>query len=261
MVTENFAEVDIGDAHSKAYAELDIHGQGSFVTTGHTRPIRPSTARVRVKRFRERGCYDRQTVYRILDAGMLCQIGFLFDGAPVVVPTMYWRTGAHLYFHGSNASRMLRSIEGNDICFSTTHLDGIVLTRSAFHHSVNYRSVTVFGRPMRVAAPQDKIVHLRHLMQRLVPDRWDALRPIKQKEIQATTILRLPIKEYSAKVREGEPKEDQKDRHWPVWAGVIPLRVEVGEPQPDPGTITSRSEPPSLRSIAGSGRTAAAPAK
>jgi uncharacterized protein len=226
------------------------------VTTKRARPMQPSTARVRVKRFRERGFYDRQTAYRILDAGMLCQIGFVFDGAPVVVPTLYWRTGAHLYFHGSNSSRMLRSIEGKQICFSTTHLDGIVLTRSAFHHSVNYRSVSVFGRPTRVA-PKDKIVQLRHLMDRLVPDRWNALRPIKPKEIEATTILRLPIKEYSAKVRQGEPKEDRKDLHWPVWAGVIPLRVAVGEPQPDSGTVTSRSEPPSLKALARRGRTVA----
>jgi nitroimidazol reductase NimA-like FMN-containing flavoprotein (pyridoxamine 5'-phosphate oxidase superfamily) len=217
------------------------------------RPAPPSTARVRVRRFRERGFYGRQTVYRILDAGMLCQIGFLFEGTPIVVPTLYWRTGAHVYFHGSNGSRMLRSIEGNDICFSATHLDGIVLTRSAFHHSVNYRSVSVFGRAMRIE-PKDKIVHLRHLMDRLIPNRWDALRPIKQKELEATTILRLPIKEYSAKIRQGEPKEDWKDLHWPVWAGVIPLRVEVGEPQPDHGTVTSRSEPPSLESLARRGR-------
>jgi nitroimidazol reductase NimA-like FMN-containing flavoprotein (pyridoxamine 5'-phosphate oxidase superfamily) len=210
----------------------------------------PSTARVRVKRFRERGCYDRHTVYRILDASILCQIGFLFDGAPVVVPTLYWRTGAYLYFHGSNGSRMLRSVEGNEICFSTTQLDGLVLTRSAFHHSANYRSVTVFGRPTRVTALKDKVIHLRHFMEKLVPDRWDALRPIKQKEIQATTILRLPIKEYSAKVRKGGPMEDPKDVHWSVWAGVIPLRVEVGLPQPDPNTIDSRIEAPSLaRSI------------
>jgi uncharacterized protein len=217
----------------------------------------PSTTRVRVKRFRERGCYDRRTIYRILDAGMLCQIGFIFDGAPVVVPTLYWRAGACLYFHGSNSSRMLRSIEGNEICFNATHLDGLVLTRSAFHHSANYRSVTVFGRPTRVLAPKDKVVQLRYFTDRLIPDRWAALRPIKQKEIQATTILRLPIKEYSAKVREGGPKEDRKDFHWPVWAGVIPLRVEVGMPQPDPGTITSGGKPPSLRNLARGGGTAA----
>ena len=221
----------------------------------------PSTTRVRVKRFQERGRYDRQTIYRILDAGMLCQIGFLFDGAPVVVPTLYWRVGANLYFHGSNSSRMLRSVEGSEICFSTTHLDGLVLTRSAFHHSANYRSVTVFGRPTRVRAPKDKVVQLRHFTDSLIPDRWDALRPIKQKEIQATTILRLPIKEYSAKVREGGPKEDRKDLHWPVWAGVIPLRVELGVPQPDPGTVSGGSRPPSLRTLARGGRTVATPIK
>jgi uncharacterized protein len=225
------------------------------VTIRHTCPkTGPATTRVRVKRFRECGRYDRETTYRILDAGVLCQIGFLFDRAPVVVPTLYWRVGAYLYFHGSNSSRMLRAIEGNEICFSTTHLDGLVLTRSAFHHSANYRSVTVFGRPARVRAPKEKVVQLRHFTDRLIPDRWDALRPIKQREIQATTILRLPIKEYSAKVREGGPKEDRKDLHWPVWAGVIPLRVELGVPQPDPGTIAGRSEPPSLRTFAHGGR-------
>jgi hypothetical protein len=200
-----------------------------------------------VKRFPKRGYYDRRTVYRVLDAGLLCHIGFVFNGAPVVIPTLYWRDGAYLYFHGSNSSRMLRSIEGNTICFSTTHLDGVVLTRSAFHHSANYRSVTVFGCPTRVLAPKEKAAQLRIFMERLVPDRWDALRPIKQKEIQATTILRLPIKEYSAKIREGAPIEDRKDLHWPVWAGVIPLHVQAGTPQPDPGTITRGSELPPFR--------------
>ena len=206
----------------------------------------PSTPRVRVKRFKERGRFDRPTIYRILDAGILCQIGFLFDGAPVVIPTLYWRAGAYLYFHGSNSSRMLKTIEGNEICFSTTQLDGLVLTRSAFHHSANYRSVTVFGRPTRVPA-KDKVIQMRHFMDRLLPGRWDLLRPVKQKEIQATTILRLAIKEYSAKIREGAPIEDPKDLQWPVWAGVIPLRLEVGILQPDPNTTTSGIQPPSLR--------------
>lgn len=197
----------------------------------HRPKAQPSTARVQVKRYRERGCYDRRTIYGILDAGFLCQIGFIFDGAPVVIPTLYWRTGAYLYFHGSNSSRMLKSIEGNTICFSTTQMDGLVLARSAFHHSANYRSVTVFGRPTRIRAPKDKVTHLRHFMHKLVPDRWDALRPIKQKEIQATTILRLPIKECSAKVRKGGPIDDPKDLSWPVWAGVIPWRLEKGAPQ------------------------------
>jgi uncharacterized protein len=229
-----------------------------LVTTKHAFPkTEPSTIRVRVRRFQERARYDRQTIYRILDAGMLCQIGFLFDGAPVVIPTLYWRARAYLYFHGSNSSRMLRSIEGNEICFSMTHLDGLVLTRSAFHHSANYRSVTVFGRPTRVRAQKDKVVQLRHFTDRLIPDRWDALRPIKQKEIQATTILRLPIKEYSAKVRDGGPKEDRKDLLWPVWSGVIPLGVEVGVPRPDPGTIASGGKPPSLGILARGGRTTA----
>ena len=211
----------------------------------------PSTARVRVKRYRERGCYDRQTVYRILDAGLICQIGFLFDGSPVVIPTLYWRAGAYLYFHGSNSSRMLKAIEGNPICFSTTHLDGLVLTRSAFHHSANYRSVTVFGCPTRVLGQREKVTQLRTLMDKLVSDRWQALRPIKQKEIQATTVLRLPIKEYSAKIRAGAPQEDPKDLHWPVWAGVIPVRMELGIPQPDPGSITSGSQAPALKTLAG----------
>ena len=228
---ENLSKVDIGDARPEAYSEKFAMTTAS-VTMRHLRPkAQPSTARVQVKRFRDRGCYDRQTIYRILDAGFLCQIGFIFDGAPVVIPTLYWRTGAYLYFHGSNSSRMLKSIEGNGICFSTTQLDGLVLARSAFHHSANYRSVTVFGRPTRIGRPKHKVTHLRHFMQKLVPDRWDTLRPIKQKEIQATTILRLPIKECSAKVRKGGPIDDPRDLGWPVWAGVIPLRLERGAPQ------------------------------
>lgn len=210
----------------------------------------PATPRVRVRRFRERGIYDRKTVYAILDAGVLCQIGFIFEGTPFVIPTLYWRHGRHLYFHGSNGSRMLRTMENRDICFSTTHLDALVLTRSAFHHSANYRSVTVLGRATRVEALEDRLTQLRHFTNRLYPGRWDALRPIKQKELRATTILRLAIKEFSAKVREGGPREDERDLSWPAWAGVVPLWVQRGDACPDSISTASRRKAPVLAAFA-----------
>lgn len=210
----------------------------------------PATPRVRVRRFRERGTYDKKTVYAILDAGVLCQIGFVFEGAPFVIPTLYWRIGRHLYFHGSNSSRMLKAMDNRDICFSTTHLDGLVLTRSAFHHSANYRSVTVLGRATRVGALEDRLIQLRNFTNRLFPDRWDALRPMKEKELRATTILRLPIEEFSAKVREGGPREDEQDLSWPAWAGVVPLWVQRGDACPDSISTASRQKAPELAAFA-----------
>ena len=210
----------------------------------------PATPRVRVKRFRERGTYDRKTVYAILDAGVLCQIGFIFEGTPFVIPTLYWRSGRHLYFHGSNGSRMLKAMDNRDICFSTTHLDGLVLTRSAFHHSANYRSVMVLGRATRVEALEDRRIQLRNFANRLFPDRWDTLRPMKQKELRATTILRLPMKEFSAKVREGGPREDEEDLNWPAWAGVVPLWVQRGEARPDAISTAAQLKAPVVAAFA-----------
>ncbi len=189
----------------------------------------------RVRRLPERGRYDRDTLYAILDAGFVCHVGHLVDGRPVVIPTAYWREGDHLYFHGSSASRMLRTVSGDGIpcCVTVTHVDGLVLARSAFHHSVNYRSVMIFGTAEPVTEEGRKRAALRAFVERLVPGRWDTLRPMTDQEVKATTVLRIGLGEASAKVRTGPPKDDEEDYELPIWAGVLPLATMVGEPEPD----------------------------
>jgi nitroimidazol reductase NimA-like FMN-containing flavoprotein (pyridoxamine 5'-phosphate oxidase superfamily) len=183
--------------------------------------------------MRKRGHYDRATIDAILDEGVLCHVGFVVKGSPVVIPTLYWREGDWVYLHGSAASRMLGSSIKSPICVTVTHLDGLVLTRSAFHHSVNYRSVVVFGRPEEVAEPAERATRLRIFMEGLFPGRWDALRPVKPKELKATRLLRVRIDEASAKIRSGPPADDTADYTWPAWGGIIPLSIESGTPQPD----------------------------
>lgn len=190
----------------------------------------------RVRRLPERGHYDRDTLYAILDAGFVCHVGHVVDGRPVVIPTAYWREGDHLYFHGSSASRMLRTLSGDGIpcCVTVTHVDGLVLARSAFHHSVNYRSAMIFGTAEPVTEEGRKHAALRAFVERLVPGRWDTLRPMTDQEMKATTVLRIGLEEASAKVRTGPPRDDEEDYDLPIWAGVLPLATMVGEPEPDP---------------------------
>jgi nitroimidazol reductase NimA-like FMN-containing flavoprotein (pyridoxamine 5'-phosphate oxidase superfamily) len=206
---------------------LDSHAQ-----TGATQTA-PATARVRVRRYHERGRYDRATIDAILDAGLLCHLGFVHEGAPVVLPTLYWRDGDRVYWHGSNASRMLRAAEGAQVCLTVTHLDGLVLARSAFHHSANYRSVAVMGRAEVVADAAKRRAQLERLVESVFPGRWAGLRPVTAQELKATRILSLALDEASAKVRAGGPSEDDADLIWPAWAGVIPLAVRAGHCQPD----------------------------
>jgi nitroimidazol reductase NimA-like FMN-containing flavoprotein (pyridoxamine 5'-phosphate oxidase superfamily) len=188
---------------------------------------------VQVRRLRKRGHYDRATIDAILDEGLVCHVGFVHAGAPVVIPTLYWREGDHVYLHGSAVSRMLDTARGSPVCVTVTHLDALVLTRSAFHHSVNYRSVVVFGRPEEVADPREKEARLRTFMEGLMPGRWDGLRPVKPKELKATRLLRLTLDEASAKIRSGPPADDAADFDWPSWGGLIPLALVSGKPQPD----------------------------
>lgn len=209
----------------------------------------PASPRVRVKRYHERGHYDRDTVNRILDDGIFCHIGFSFDQYPVVIPTLYWRNGDRVYWHGSSASRMMRAAEGADVCFAVTHLDGLVLTRSAFHHSANYRSVVLFGRPELVEDPDERQAQLRHLTERLFPGRWETLRPVKPQELKATRLLSLRIDECSAKLRTGGPDEDADDLDWPAWAGVIPLSLQAGPFEPDDRSQIAGWEPPVLSPV------------
>jgi nitroimidazol reductase NimA-like FMN-containing flavoprotein (pyridoxamine 5'-phosphate oxidase superfamily) len=214
---------------------------------GSPRPARASPSRrARVKRYRKRGRYDRKTLDAILDAGVMCHVGFIFDGYPVVIPTLYWRDGDHVYWHGSVASRMLTSVRNADVCLTVTHLDGLVLTRSAFHHSANYRSAVLFGRAQEVEDAAERRAQMERLTESLFPGRWPKLRPVKARELAAARILRLAIQEFSAKVRTGPPQEDERDLDWPVWAGVIPLSIGVGVPEPDDVARQGRCESPVL---------------
>jgi len=195
--------------------------------------VRPSSERVRVRRLSKRGHYDRATIDAILDEGLVCHVGFVHAGAPVVIPTLFWREGDWLYLHGSVASRMLDEARTKIVCVTVTHVDGFVLTRSAFHHSVNYRSVVVLGRPEEVTDAAERAERMRTFMEGLFPGRWDTLRPVKPKEIKATRLLRLRIDEASAKIRSGPPADDAADYTWPAWGGIIPVAMRAGTPQPD----------------------------
>jgi hypothetical protein len=193
------------------------------------------TPRSQVRRVRKRGTYDRQTVYQILDEAQVCHVGFAIDGQPFVIPTAYGRVEDRLYIHGSPASRMLRTLKGGvDVCVTVTLLDGLVLARSAFHHSMNYRSVVILGTASVVDDRAAKLEALRALTEHIVPGRWDTIRQPSPQELVATMVLSLPLVEVSAKVRTGPPVDDEADYDLPVWAGVIPLQVTEGEPIPDP---------------------------
>lgn len=193
-------------------------------------PIAP-TERTRVVREPQRGIYDREMINAILDEGLVCHVGFSVDRQPFVIPTLYARVGDSIYFHGSAASRMLRGAsEGANLCVTVTLTDGIVLARSVFNHSMNYRSVVALGKAMLVDAPQEKLEALRAFTEKLLPGRWNDARQPNEKELKATSILRMPLTEVSAKVRTGPPEDDAPDCALPVWAGVIPLRMAVDAP-------------------------------
>ena len=193
------------------------------------------TARTRVVREAHRAVYDRETIYRILDEGFLCHVGFAMDGQPFVIPTFYGRKDDSLYIHGSAASRMLRQMkEGMPVCVTVTLLDGLVLARSVFNHSMNYRSVVVLGMAMLVDDPEEKLNALRILSEHIIPGRWEDARQPNERELKQTSVLRVPIEEFSAKVRTGPPIDDAEDLSFPTWAGVIPLEMKVGHPIDDP---------------------------
>lgn len=194
----------------------------------------PLTERTRLRRKPNRGHFDRATIYSILDAMPLCHVGCLIDGKPVVMPTFQWREGDHVYWHGSNANRGMRAADGTDVCLTVSLIDGFVLARSAMHHSANYRSVMVFGRPTLVTDPAEKAEKLGRFVESLYPGRRDILRPITELEVKATAILGMPIEEASAKIRSGGPVDDEADYALPIWAGVLPVRYAVGEPEADP---------------------------
>jgi uncharacterized protein len=193
------------------------------------------TERTKLKRLPKRGHFDRETVYGILDEGFICHVGFAPEGKPVVIPTGYARVDDNLYIHGSQASRMLRTLSGGvDACVTVTLIDGLVLARSAFHHSMNYRSVMIFGRATLVEEREEKMAALLALSEHIVHGRWAEVREPTEQELRQTTVLSLPLVEASAKVRTGPPLDDEEDYAMSVWAGVLPLRLETGEPIKDP---------------------------
>ena len=193
------------------------------------------TPRTRLKRLHERGHYDRKTVYEILDAGLVCHVGYVIDGQPYVTATAYWREGSRVYWHGSSASKMLRHQKaGVPVCFTVSLLDGLVLARSGFHSSINYRSVMALGTARLVAERDEKLAALQAFVEQLTPGRWAELKAPTEQELKATTVIFLELDEVAAKVRTGPPNDDEEDLALPVWAGVVPVTTAVGGPQPDP---------------------------
>src|SRR3954467_14717069 len=192
------------------------------------------TPRTRIVREPQRANYDRKLVNRILDEGFICHVGFAVDGQPFVIPTSYGRHDDLLYIHGSAASRMLRNVSGGiPMCVTVTLLDGLVLARSIFNHSMNYRSVVVLGTGMAIDDREEKLSALRLLSEHIVPGRWDEIRQPNEKELKATTILRVPIQEFSATLREGPVVDDEENYGLPVWGGVVPRTRVPGEPIAD----------------------------
>jgi nitroimidazol reductase NimA-like FMN-containing flavoprotein (pyridoxamine 5'-phosphate oxidase superfamily) len=198
-----------------------------------SQPYTP-TPRTRLVREADRAVYDREAAYRILDEGFLCHVGFVADGQPFVIPTSYGRNGDSLYIHGSAASRMLRNLkDGVPVCVTVTLLEGLVLARSIFNHSMNYRSVVVLGKATLVDDPEEKLEALRLLSEHIIPGRWADARQPNERELKATSVLRLPIEEFSAKVRQGPVVDDEEDYSFPTWAGVVPLEMKWGPPLDD----------------------------
>jgi len=202
------------------------------------------TPRTRLVREADRAVYDRETAYRILDEGFLCHVGFVTDGQPFVIPTSYGRKDDSLFIHGSAASRMLRTVkESVPVCITVTLLDGLVLARSIFNHSMNYRSVVVLGKAKLVDDPAEKIEALRLLSEHIIPGRWADSRQPNERELKATSILRVPIDEFSAKVRKGPVVDDEEDYSFPTWAGVVPLEMVAGEPVADARLLPGQAVP------------------
>ncbi|HKY95628.1 MAG TPA: pyridoxamine 5'-phosphate oxidase family protein [Kiloniellales bacterium] len=208
-----------------------------------------STPRTRLRRRPDRGAYDFAALAAVLDAQPLAHVGYLIEGRPFVTPTLQWREGERVYWHGSAASRMLKSAAGAEVCLTVSLFDGFVLARSAFNHSVNYRSAMLFGRAELVTDAAAKARHLETFVNRLFPGRWDELRPMTAKEAKATTVLTLPIVEGAAKVRSAPPKDDAEDYAQQVWAGVLPLSVTVGMPQDDGRLLPGVAVPEYLKTF------------
>ena len=203
------------------------------------------TERTRVVREPHRGAYDRETIDAILDEGFVCHVGFAVEGQPYVIPTMYARVGDAVYFHGSAASRMLRNLaKGIPVCLTVTLADGLVLARSVFNHSMNYRSVVALGEATLVSEPGERLAALHAFTEKILPGRWNEARQPNEKELKATSILRLPLTEASAKMRTGPPQDDEEDYALQIWAGVVPLQLLAGVPIRDERCAAEIATPP-----------------
>jgi nitroimidazol reductase NimA-like FMN-containing flavoprotein (pyridoxamine 5'-phosphate oxidase superfamily) len=210
-----------------------------------------ATARTRLRRHSERGKTDHADLLAVLDAGMICHLGVIHDGAPLVLPTAYGRIGDTLYLHGSSANRSLHAADGQEVCVTVTHIDGLVCARSVFSHSVNYRCAVIFGTARIVTGEDERLAGLRAVTEQLIPGRWDAVRAPTRKELAATSVLALPLSEASVKVRTGPPGDEPEDLGLPVWAGVVPMTVSFGEPEPDPALAPGIVTPEHIRVRAG----------
>ncbi len=211
---------------------------------GRERKVGPPDEFSRVRRLPELGVYDADAIHDILDAAPSCVVAHVVDGRPVATPTLHWRIGERIYWHGSVASRMLKSnAAGGDVCLTATLMDGWVLARSAFNHTVNYRSVLCFGRPEVVADPAEKLRVLKVFMEHWFPGRWDLLRPVNRKELGATVVLSMALDRASAKVRSGGSGDPARDAAWPVWAGHVPFRRGLAAPVPEPDLARGLKRP------------------
>ncbi len=212
----------------------------------------PPSDRVRVRRKPDRGAYDRATIHAILDEGLIAHVGVVDDGQPFVIPTNFARDGESVILHGSSASRAMRLLaSGAPACLTVTLIDGLVLARSANNHSTNYRSVVALGSATLIDDPDEKLAALRAVVERVVPGRWDEIRPPNPQEFKSTMVVRLPLDEASAKVRTGPPMDPPEDVALPAWAGVLPLRQAFGEPRPAPDLSPGIEQSEGIRRVVG----------
>jgi hypothetical protein len=212
-----------------------------------------STARTTLRRHKERGQADRAELYEVLDAGLICHLGVIANGGPVVLPTAYGREGDTLYLHGSSANHAFGTADGQQVCVTVTHTDGLVCARSVFNHSMNYRSAVVFAEAAVVTGEVERRRALEIITDHLIPGRWAAARQPTKKEMAATAVLRLPLDEASVKIRTGMPGDEEEDLGLDVWAGVLPIALTFGEPQPDPKLRPEIALPPHIADRIGRG--------
>jgi nitroimidazol reductase NimA-like FMN-containing flavoprotein (pyridoxamine 5'-phosphate oxidase superfamily) len=223
---------------------------------GADRPL-SSTPRTKLHRLRERGRVDRGDLDAVLSEGLVCHLGIVIDGVPVVLPTGYGRIGGTLYLHGSSANRSLLAAAGQQVCVTVTLLDGLVCARAVFHHSMNYRSAVIFGEARLVSEPDEKLAALRAVTDHLLPGRWEHVREPSRKELAATAVLALPLDEASVKVRSGGPSDDEEDYESGIWAGVLPSALLFGPAEADPALPAGVPVPAHIAALAGQPRGAA----